>query len=105
MFSLTQMIIISIMCGAVAAGAYHYGTRRIENYKRLTKTLLYLLAHQQETYEAEIIDKRESEPGKTIIKIRFTDKNNEVITKEIPIPSLLCDVKVGDMVRIHKDKE
>ena len=105
MFSLTQMIIISVMCGAAAAGAYHYGARRTENYKWQIKMLSYLLEHRQETYDAEVIDKRESEPGRTIIKIRFTDKNNEVITKEIPVPSLLCDIKVGDMIRIHKEKE
>ena len=38
------------------------------------------------------------------IKIRFTNKNNEVITKELPAPPNFCNIKIGDMIRISKEK-
>ena len=66
--------------------------------------LLYMLTHQMESYDAEVIDKQETEQGSTFIKIRFTNKNNEVITKELPAPPNFCNLKIGDMIRISTEE-
>lgn len=104
MFTLMQMVLISIACGTIAAITYRITSRKEETYKKQIRLLQYLLSCKHETYDAEVIDKRENEQGGTSIKIKFKDKNNNVVTKEMTIPIPTYEIQIGDMVRIHKEE-
>lgn len=99
------MIFISVLCGVIAAAAHWHAYKKEERYKQEIRALLYILEHRDETYDAKVIDKQETEQGYLLIKVRFFDKNLTEVVRELKMPLQMNEVKIGDTIRVHQISE